>query len=90
MTDALGAFLGWFVPAVVVFGVAALALGTAAWAVRRARRSPRVLARADEARIAAGSALVRLDDAVDELELEVSLSDALYSGTAPGSCAARG
>jgi DNA repair exonuclease SbcCD ATPase subunit len=83
MTDALGAFLGWFVPAVVVFGVAAIALAVIAWAIRRARRSPRALGRAEEARIAAGSALVRLDDAVDELDLEVSLSDALYGGTAP-------
>ncbi|MEN2738597.1 hypothetical protein ABCS02_12465 [Microbacterium sp. X-17] len=83
MTDALGAFLGWFVPAVVVFGVTALALGTIGWAIRRARRSPRALARAQDARTAAGSLLVRLDDAVGELDLEVSLSDALYGGTAP-------
>jgi len=83
MTDALAAFLGWLVPAVVVFGVAALATGVTVWAVRRARRSPGARSRAEAARIEAGSVLVRLDDAVAELDLEVSLSDALYGGTAP-------
>jgi DNA repair exonuclease SbcCD ATPase subunit len=83
MTDGFGAFVGWLVPAVVVFGGTAIALGVVGWAIRRARRSPRARTRAEEARTTAGSALVRLDDAVSELDLEVSLSDALYGGTAP-------
>ncbi len=91
MTDAIGVLLGWLVPAVVVFGTSAIGLSVVVWSVRRARRSPRAVARAADARAAAGRALVRLDDVVAELDLEVSLSDALYA--APPlrpSCEARG
>lgn len=85
MPEALGAFLGWLIPAVVVFGVAALAVAAIVWAVRRARRSPRARSRAEAARDRAGVALVRLDDAVSDLEIEVGLSGALYGGGAPSS-----
>lgn len=85
MPDALVAFLGWLIPAVVVFGVAALAIAAIVWSVRRARRSPRARARAEARRDRAGSALVRLDDAVDDLDIEVGLSGALYGGGAPAS-----
>ncbi|MBN9190666.1 MAG: hypothetical protein J0I62_19545 [Microbacterium sp.] len=85
MDPLLGAVLGWLVPVVVVFGVAAIAIAAIAWAIRAARRSPRARARAEAARADAGSALVRLDDEVGELDLEVSLSGALYGGDAPPS-----
>ncbi|MCR2816229.1 hypothetical protein [Microbacterium jiangjiandongii] len=75
--------LAWVIPAVVVFGVTAAAVAVAVWSVRRARRSPRARARAEADRTRAGSALVRLDDAVGELDLEVGLSGALYDGEAP-------
>jgi hypothetical protein len=83
--DVVGAIVGWLVPALVVFGVAAVAIAVIVWAVRRARRSPRARAAAEEARTRAGSALVRLDDEVAELDLEVGLSGALYGGDAPRS-----
>ncbi len=85
MADIVAAVLGWLIPAVVVFGVAALALAITAWAVRRARRSPKARSAAAAVRDRAGIALVRLDDAVDELEVEVGLSGALYGGGAPAS-----
>ncbi|GAA1467035.1 hypothetical protein [Microbacterium thalassium] len=85
MPDLLGAVLGWLIPALVVFGVTAIAVAVTVWAVRRARRSPRARAAAEPVRAAAGVELVRLDDAVEELELEVGLSGALYGGTAPSS-----
>jgi len=85
MTDPAAAFLGWLVPAVVVFGVTAIAVAVLVWAVRRARRSPRARAAAEQARTHAGATLVRLDDEVGELDLEVGLSGALYGGDAPAS-----
>lgn len=74
----------WVVPALVVFGVAGLLAAVGVWALRRSRRSPRARAAAEAERTAAGVALVRLDDEVAELDLEVELSGALYDGTAPG------
>ncbi|GAA3919214.1 hypothetical protein [Microbacterium invictum] len=75
----------WAGPALVVFGAAAVLSTAAIWALRRSRRSPRARAAAEAERTKAGSALVRLDNAVDELDLEVGLSGALYDGTAPPS-----
>jgi len=85
VADLVGELLRWIVPAVVVFGVTAAVLTAIGWAVRASRRSPRAVAAAADARTAAGSALVRLDDAVEELDLEVGLSGALYGGGAPAS-----
>jgi hypothetical protein len=85
MADILAAALGWIVPAVVVFAVAAIAVVAIVWAVRRSRRSPKARAAAEAATTAAGVVLVRLDDAVGELDLEVGLSGALYGGQAPPS-----
>jgi len=68
------------VPAVVVFGATALVVVLTVWTVRRARRGPRARAAAEIERATAGSALVALDDAVAELDLEVGLSGALYGG----------
>lgn len=77
--------LRWLMPALVVFGVAALVLLAIGLAVRASRRSPRARAAAEQARTDAGAALVELDDAVGELDLEVGLSGALYGGDAPPS-----
>ncbi|WP_375386494.1 hypothetical protein [uncultured Microbacterium sp.] len=85
MPETVAAILGWVIPALVVFGVTAIALAVIAWAIRRSRRSPRARAAAEAVRADAGASLVRLDDAVDELELEVGLSGALYGGGAPTS-----
>jgi hypothetical protein len=85
MAEIVGTILAWLVPALVVFGVTALAVAITAWAIRRARRSPRARAAAESLRLQAGTALVQLDDAVDELDLEVGLSGALYGGGAPAS-----
>jgi DNA repair exonuclease SbcCD ATPase subunit len=85
MADAGAAILGWAVPALVVFGVAAVAAIAGVWMLRRARRSPRARAAAEAERAAAGSALVALDDAIEEIDLEVGLSGALYGGEAPAS-----
>ena len=85
MDDVAGTVIGWVIPAVVVFGVAALAVAVLVWGVRRARRSPAARKRAEAERLEAGAVLVRLDDAIAELELEVGLSGALYGGDAPAS-----
>ena len=85
MTEVGDTILRWAVPALVVFGVTAIAIAVIAWVMRAARRSPRARTAAESHRTEAGIALVRLDDAVDELELEVGLSGALYGGTAPTS-----
>ncbi|WP_169582952.1 MULTISPECIES: hypothetical protein [Microbacterium] len=85
MPEFVGTILAWLVPALVVFGVTAIAIAVIAWGVRRARRSPRARAAADQVRVRSGAALVRLDDEVTDLDLEVGLSGALYGGGAPGS-----
>lgn len=85
MPDTAAGILGWVIPAVVVFGLTAIAIAVIAWAIRSARRSPRARAAADALRAKAGGVLVQLDDAVDELDLEVGLSGALYGGGAPTS-----
>lgn len=73
------------VPAAVVFGVAAIAVAVAVLILRRSARGPRAHAAAAAKRAHAGTRLVELDDAVDELDLEVGLSGALYGGDAPPS-----
>ncbi len=83
MNETLEALLRWGVPAAVVFGVTAVVVIAGAWTIRRSRRGPRARAAAEQERARAGAALVALDDAVEELDLEVGLSGALYDGTAP-------
>lgn len=85
MGEVVAGILSWVIPALVVFGVTALAIAVIAWAIRASRRSPRARAAADGLRAQSGATLVRLDDAVDELDLEVGLSGALYGGGAPAS-----
>ncbi|GGH44573.1 hypothetical protein [Microbacterium album] len=77
--------LAWIVPALVVFGSTALIVVAIVVLVRRARRGRRARERAAAALAEAGASLVRLDDAVEELDLEVGLSGALYGGDAPPS-----
>src|SRR5690606_31935140 len=67
-------------PAVIVFAIAGAGVAVLVWALRRRARSPKAQAAAEERRTLAGSRLVALDDAVDELDLEVGLSGALYGG----------
>ena len=78
-----GGILGWAIPALVVFGSAAVIAFAVAWAVRASRRSPRARAAAERARTDAGAALVRLDDEIGELDIDVALSGAMYGGDAP-------
>ena len=85
MPELAATILGWLVPPLIALVVVALAIAVLVWALRRARRSPRARAAAEELRLKAGAALVRLDDAVGELDLEVGLSGALYGGGAPAS-----
>jgi hypothetical protein len=85
MPELAAAILGWLVPVLVAIGVAVLVIAVLVWALRRARRSPRARAEAERLRAKAGAALVRLDDEVGELDLEVGLSGALYGGGAPAS-----
>lgn len=85
MTDDTGSLVGWIIPAVVVFGVTAIAVAVIAWAVHRARTGPGAIARAEEHRARAGIQLVQLDDTVADLDLEAELSGALYGGNAPPS-----
>jgi hypothetical protein len=85
MPEVVAGILAWVVPALVVFGVTALVIATVVWAIRAARRSPRARSAADELRAKAGVTLVKLDDAVGELDLEVGLSGALYGGGSPAS-----
>ncbi|WP_157525304.1 hypothetical protein [Microbacterium yannicii] len=85
MPELAADILGWLVPVVIGVGVAVLIIAVLVWALRRARRSPRARAEAERLRAKAGATLVRLDDEVDELDLEVGLSGALYGGGAPAS-----
>jgi len=85
MPETITSALGWIIPALVVFGVTALVIVATVWIVRRVRRSPKARAAALAERERAGAALVRLDDVVTDLELEVGLSGALYGGGAPAS-----
>lgn len=80
--DPLAAFLAWVIPAAIVFVVAAAVVGLLIWALHRVANGPAARASADAARARAGAGLVRLDDAIGELDLEASLSGALYGGEA--------
>lgn len=85
MPELAAAILGWLIPPLVALGIAVILIAGLVWALRRARRSPRARAAAQQARAKAGATLVRLDDEVGDLELEVGLSGALYGGGAPAS-----
>lgn len=85
MPENLAAVLDWLIPAVVVFGIAALIAVISVWLIRRARRSPKARGAAMKVRAQTGVTLVELDDALEELEIEIGLSGALYGGDAPAS-----
>ncbi|HLT66805.1 MAG TPA: hypothetical protein VKZ73_02955 [Microbacterium sp.] len=77
--------LRWGVPALIVFGSAAVLILAIVLGIRLARRGKRARARAQRALEDLGSLLVRLDDATEELELEIGMSSALYDGRPPSS-----
>ena len=85
MPDLAAAALGLLLPPLVAVAAAVVLITVLVWVLRRARHSPRARAAAERARAKAGATLVRLDDEVDELDLEVGLSGALYGGGAPAS-----
>ncbi|WP_156761540.1 hypothetical protein [Microbacterium karelineae] len=77
--------LAWAVPALVVFGAAALVVVAIVLVVRVARRGKGARRRAREALDSLGVRLVELDDQTEELELEIGMSSALYDGRPPAS-----
>ena len=64
MPELAAAILGWLVPSLIAIGIAVLAIVVLVWTLRRARRSPRARAAAEQLRARAGATLVRLDDEV--------------------------
>jgi hypothetical protein len=81
-TDALEQ---WGVPALIALGSAAFIVIALVVGVRLARRGKRARNRAERALEDLGSLIVRLDDATEELELEIGMSSALYDGRPPAS-----
>lgn len=71
MADAL---LLALLPTLIVFGVILLLAIAAVFVVRALRRSPRARAAADEQRALAACAIVQLDAATEELDLEVAFA----------------
>ena len=77
--------LRWGIPALIGVGAAIIVIVALVVGVRFARRGKRARARAAAALEDFGSLLVRLDDATEELELEIGMSSALYDGRPPSS-----
>lgn len=75
--------LAWVVPAAIALLVAALVVGAIVVAVRFSRRSPRARAAAALAVTEAAHALLRLDDAVDELDVAFRAADAMDAADEP-------
>ena len=75
----------WGVPALIVFGSAAVVVLALVFTVRGMRRGKRARAKAQQALADLGALLVQLDDATEELELEIGMSSALYDGRPPAS-----
>lgn len=77
----LTALLPWAIgAAVVAVLIVALVVG-----IRLARRGRRARAKARERLDELGARLVELDDATEELEIEIGMSNALYDGRPPAS-----
>lgn len=74
-------------PSLIVFGVAVVLVVVAVFVVRAVRRGPKAQAAAAAARDRAGSALLALDDAVADADVELGLAGAVYGGGAPASLA---
>ena len=70
-------------PSLIIFGGTAVAIVALTWIVRRVRRRPSALVAAEAAREEAGGALVRLDDAISEADIELGLAGAVYGGKEP-------
>lgn len=73
------------VPAAIAVALTALALLMLVWLIRRSRRGPRARAAAEAQRSRAGAALVEVDDAAADLDVEIAVSGALNGGDAPPS-----
>lgn len=71
------------VPSLVVFGSAAVLFVIAGLTIRGVRRTPRAKAKREVVWTRAGSALVHLDNAIEESDIELGLAGAMYAGTAP-------
>lgn len=70
-------------PSLIIFGGTAVAIAVITWVVRRIRRRPSAQVAAENARENAGGALVRLDDAISEADIELGLAGAVYGGKEP-------
>ncbi len=77
-----------WLPWVVVFGTTGVLCLVVGFAIRGFRRTPRARARREVTWTHTGQALLRLDTAIEESDIELGLSGALYGGTAPRTLAA--
>ncbi len=75
--------LGAALPFIIALVAALIVVGAIVIAVRRNRRSPRTRAAADDAVAKAAEELLRLDDAVDELDAAFEAADALDAPDVP-------
>ena len=75
--------LGWVAPAAVAVLVAAVVAAAIVVAMRFSRRSPRARAAASQGVSEAADALLRLDDAVRELDLAARAADAVDAADEP-------
>lgn len=74
-------------PSLVVFGSALITIAVIVIAIRLLRRSPRAQSAAVRTRNEAASALVELDDAIEDADVELALATATYGGKAPAALA---
>lgn len=75
------------VPSLVVFGTTAIVVAATVIVVRVVRRGPRARAAAERVRAHAAAALVHLDDAIEDADVELGLAAAVSGGGAPASLA---
>ncbi|MDF2046562.1 MULTISPECIES: hypothetical protein [Microbacterium] len=77
--------VAWAVPTALAIVGALLVTSVVVMVVRTRRRSPRMRAAADAARLAAADALLRLDDAATELDVAFEAADAVVDGDSTSS-----
>lgn len=75
-------------PWVVVFGTTGVLCVVLGLGIRGFRRTPRARARREVTWQNTGTALLRLDTAIEESDIELGLAGAMYGGTAPRTLAA--
>lgn len=75
----------WIAPGLIAIAAVAVVVIAIVVGVRIARRGRRAQARAGASLEQLGERLVELDDATQELELEIGMSSALYDGRPPAS-----